>query len=148
MAETANVATARSPRPRTTKKNGATARRPRTARRPAKSVNELERIIASLEATISHLTSGGTIRSTIHGATDQVGRAVSKASTQMGDMVADRLTDVAGRVRSGANSVTGVARAGTGAMQRVGTEIERHPLMTVAVALGIGFLAGMARRQE
>jgi hypothetical protein len=35
---------------------------------------------------------------------------------------------------------------GTGAIQKIGSEIERRPMMTVAIALGIGFLAGLAGR--
>jgi hypothetical protein len=77
-----------------------------------------------------------------------VNEVVTHASDQVGDLIANSLTDIAGRVRTGANSVTGVARVGTGAIQRIGTEIEKRPLMTVAIALGIGFLAAMAGRRE
>jgi hypothetical protein len=111
-------------------------------------VNELERVIRSLENRLAQLTSRDTIRSTVSGATHQVGSAVTRASNQVGEMVADRLTDVATKIRGGATSVTGAARVGTGAMQRIGNELERRPLMTVAIALGIGFLAGLAGRRE
>lgn len=124
-------------------------RKTQTARRPAgRSVVELERVIASLEDKIAELTSPRTIRSTVSGATGQVGQAAVRASHQVGDLVADSLAEFAGRVRGGANSVTDAARMGTGAMQKIGLEMERRPLMTVAIALGIGFLAGMAGRRE
>lgn len=111
-------------------------------------MNELERVIRSLENRLAQLTSRDTIRSTVSGATNHVGHAVTRASNQVGEMVADRLTDVATRIRGGATSVTGAARLGTGAIQRIGDELERRPLMTVAIAIGIGFLAGLAGRRE
>jgi ElaB/YqjD/DUF883 family membrane-anchored ribosome-binding protein len=120
----------------------------RPRRRRARDVNELERVIRSLENRLARLTSRDTIRSTVSGATNQVGHAVTRASNQVGEMVADRLTDVATKIRGGATSVTGAARLGTGAIQRIGDELERRPLMTVAIAIGIGFLAGLAGRRE
>lgn len=111
-------------------------------------MSELERVIETLEAQLAQLTSGHNIRSTINGATSQVGRAVNRASSQMGHAVADTLTDVAGRFLHSATSVTGAAKMGTGAMRKIGTELERRPFMTVAIALGIGFLAGLAGRQQ
>jgi hypothetical protein len=131
--------------------NGSATRRRRAApRRRARSaeIGQLEQVIRNLEARIAHLTSGDNIRSTVSGATDQVsrqvGRAVTNVSSQMGDMAADMLTDVAGRLRGGATSVTSLAKTGTGALQKVSNELERRPFMTVALALGIGFLAGLA----
>lgn len=120
----------------------------RPRQRRSRDVTELERVIRSLEKRLAQLTSGATIRSTVSGATTQVGNAVTQASNQVGDMVADTLTDVAAKIRGGATSVTSAARLGTGAIQRIGEELERRPLMTVAIALGIGFLAGLAGRRE
>jgi ElaB/YqjD/DUF883 family membrane-anchored ribosome-binding protein len=117
-------------------------------RRRYRDVGELERVIRSLENRLARLTSADNIRSSVSGATNQVGNVVTKASNQVGEMVADTLTEVATKIRGGATSVTGVARLGTGAIQRIGEELERRPLMTVAVALGIGFLAGLAGRRE
>lgn len=129
------------------RKAGATrAARPRQAQ--ASRMSELEHIIEGLEARIAELTSRNGIRSTIHGATDQMGSVVNRASHQVGDMVADTLAEFAERLRGGATSVTSAARVGTGAVQRIGAELEKRPFMTVAIALGIGFLAGLAGRRE
>ncbi|HET9904902.1 MAG TPA: hypothetical protein VFQ27_14490 [Xanthobacteraceae bacterium] len=105
-------------------------------------------MIESLEQQIADLTSSSTIRSTIAGASDQVGQAAVRATNQVGDLVADSLTELANRVRGSAASMTGVARAGAGSLQKIGVEMERRPLMTVAIALGIGFLAAMVGRRE
>ena len=120
----------------------------RPRRRPSRDVSELERAIRRLENRLAQLTSSKNIRSTVSSATNQVGSAVTSASNHVGDMVADTLTEVADKIRGGATSVTNAARLGTGAIQRIGTELERRPLMTVAIALGIGFLAGLAGRRE
>jgi len=120
----------------------------RSSRRQTADVGALEDIIKNLEAKINALTSGQSIRSTVSSATDHMGSAVNRASHQVGDIVAEALTDVAGKLLGGANNVTSAARAGTGALQRIGTELERRPFMTVAIALGIGFLAGMVGRRE
>jgi hypothetical protein len=131
--------------------NGAArARRRSTARARSRNaeIGELERMIRSLEDRIVNLTSAQSIRSTVSGATDQVSEAVSRASGHVGDIAAEMLTDVASRLRGSATSVTGVARIGTQAMQKVGSELERRPIMTVAIALGLGFLAGLAGRRS
>ncbi|MBX6424484.1 MAG: hypothetical protein IRZ09_00945 [Variibacter sp.] len=120
----------------------------RRRRQAARSVRQLEQVIRELESRISTLTSEGSIRATVAGASDQVGQAALRASNQAGVLVADVLTDVADRLRESATSITGAAQMGTSAVRRIGHEIERRPLMTVAVALGVGFLAGMASRRE
>ena len=117
-------------------------------RSKVRDISELERVIRSLEAQIARLTNGGEIRATVSNASDQVGSAVSRASHQVGDVVADTLTQVADQLRTGATSVTTAARVGTSAIARIGTELERRPFMTVAIAVGIGFLAGLAGRRE
>lgn len=145
---------ARAPRKtakRISRANGAATRRRRTAARTRSrnvEIGELERMVRSLEERILNLTSAQTIRSTVSGATDQVNQAVTRASGHMGDVAADMLTDVADRLRGGVTSVTGVAKVGTQAVQRVGSELERRPMMTVAIALGLGFLAGLAGRRS
>ena len=117
------------------------------ARTRATNVGQLEKLIRDLETKIASLTSDATIRATVNGATSQVGKAVTNASSHVGDLAADMLMDVAGRLRGGATSVAGAARIGTGAMQKIGHELERRPMMTVAIALGIGFLAGLVGRR-
>jgi ElaB/YqjD/DUF883 family membrane-anchored ribosome-binding protein len=117
-------------------------------RRRSRDISELEQVIRTLENRLAELTSGENIRSRVTGATNQVGSVVTKASNQVGEMVADTLTEFAEKIRGGATSVTSAARVGTGAIQRIGSELERRPLMTVAIALGIGFLAGLAGRRE
>ena len=128
--------------------NGHAKRARSPARRRAANVGELEKTIRNLEKRIAYLTSSQGIRSAVSGATSEVGRVVTRASNNVGDMVGDMLTDVAGRTRGSATAVTGVARSGANALSKVATELERRPLMTVAIAVGIGFLAAMVGRRE
>lgn len=119
-------------RPRATKKRNGQAKRRST---PAQ-ISELEQVIRNLEKRLAGIGGGSDgIRSTVTG-----------ASNQMGEAAADTLTDVLDRLRDRAFSVTEAARLGTGLLSRVTNEVERRPFMTVAIALGIGFLAGMAGR--
>lgn len=110
----------------------------------ASNVNHLENLIRDLEARVSELTSGSGIRANVRQASSQVGDLMAGATNQMGDAVADTLTEVANKFRNGAHSVTSMARLGTGAINKVAEEVEKRPFMTLAIALGIGFLAGLA----
>lgn len=120
-------------RPRAAKKRNGQAKRRRA--NPTQ-ISELEQVIRGLEQRLAG----------IGGGRDGIRSAVTGASNQMGEAVADTLTDVVDRLRDRAFSVTEAARLGTGLLSRVTNEVERRPFMTVAIALGIGFLAGMAGR--
>jgi ElaB/YqjD/DUF883 family membrane-anchored ribosome-binding protein len=72
-----------------------------------------------------------------------------KTASDAGDYVTDTLSEAAGRVRNGAHHVTDeAARMGSDAMHRLEDEISQRPLLTLAIAAGIGFLAGMAGRRH
>ena len=107
-----------------------------TKRRSNAQVTELEQVIRGLEQRLAG----------IGGGRDGIRSAVTGASNQMGEAVADTLSDVMDRLLNRAFSVTETARIGTGLLGRVTSEVEKRPFMTVAIALGIGFLAGMAGR--
>jgi hypothetical protein len=124
-------------------RNAQSLRRASRQRRTLPSVNDLNRAIQILEGQIQQLTNSGGIRATLGGATKGVSKAVMRTSGRAGEVVADRLSDAASRLRSSATAVTDAARSGVGAVQQVGAQLERRPFMTVAIALGIGFLAGM-----
>jgi ElaB/YqjD/DUF883 family membrane-anchored ribosome-binding protein len=147
MAERAVSTTTRPPKRRrspakTTGRSRASNGRSRAAK--ASNLSNLEKLIRDLEARVSELTSGSGIRSNVRQASSQVGNLMAGATNQMGDAVADTLTEVANKFRNGAHSVTSMARLGTGAINKVAEEVEKRPFMTLAIALGIGFLAGLA----
>ena len=150
MAESAVSTATRQPKRRRSPANTTIHKRSRNgkarSRRAVKASNlgHLEQLIRDLEARVSELTSDSSIRSNVRQASSQAGNLMSGATQQMGEVVADTLTDVADKLRNGAHSMTSMARLGTGAFQKIADEVEKRPFMTVAIALGIGFLAGLA----
>jgi ElaB/YqjD/DUF883 family membrane-anchored ribosome-binding protein len=83
------------------------------------------------------------------------GQAKSEASGATGevrDFVSDTLESIMGRVKQSAaglgETVTDeAARLGGDAIKKITDEVEARPLIMLAVAAGIGFLAGMANRR-
>jgi ElaB/YqjD/DUF883 family membrane-anchored ribosome-binding protein len=73
------------------------------------------------------------------------------ASDDINQFVAQALEGVMDRMRDRANAVTEqvadrASKASIDAYKRVAEEVEQYPLATLAVAAGIGFLLGTARR--
>jgi ElaB/YqjD/DUF883 family membrane-anchored ribosome-binding protein len=76
-------------------------------------------------------------------------RGASHAASEAGDFVSETLAQTAERLRNGAQAVTDEAtRYGSDALRRIEDEVEQRPLLTLAIAAGIGFLAGMAGRRH
>ena len=76
----------------------------------------------------------------------------SCASDEVGDFVSEALERIMNRVRASAvgmsQSVADEAkRFGGDAFQKLTHEVENRPLLMLAVAAGIGFLAGLANRR-
>jgi ElaB/YqjD/DUF883 family membrane-anchored ribosome-binding protein len=81
---------------------------------------------------------------------------MSTAADRVGDAVASAVSEIVDRLRSGGRTASDEAlrfgndaakfgaRVGNDALQRVAEEVEHRPLLTVAVAIGIGILIGMA----
>jgi ElaB/YqjD/DUF883 family membrane-anchored ribosome-binding protein len=95
---------------------------------------------------------------------DRVGRkagkraaaGMSSAGDQVGDAIASAVSEIVDRFRSG-RRIAGdeavrfgneaarfSAKVGNDALERVASEVEHRPLVTLAVAIGIGILIGMA----
>ncbi len=135
---------------RTRRRNGATARRkpalPNARATMQRAVSddvadmraEVDDLILSLQERIDRINAL-TKRGAGHAA-DGVSELVVNAISGLTSQVADR-------AKGNANSVTDeVAKLGTNAMRRVVREIDKRPLLTVAIAAGIGFIFAMARR--
>ena len=82
--------------------------------------------------------------------------SVAQAADQVGDAFIPALAEVIDRFRGGARSVGDeatrvgheAARLGNNALRRLSDEVEHRPLMILAVAAGIGFLAGLSQRRH
>jgi ElaB/YqjD/DUF883 family membrane-anchored ribosome-binding protein len=76
-------------------------------------------------------------------------RSAKDAADGASDFVSETVSDAADRVRNGANTVTDeAARLSGDAIRRIEEEVGQRPLLTLAIAAGIGFLAGMAGRRH
>jgi len=79
-------------------------------------------------------------------------REASGASDEVGEFVSETLERIMSRVRASAAGVSQSAadeakRLGNDAFQKLTDEVEQRPLLMLAVAAGIGFLAGLANRR-
>ena len=76
-------------------------------------------------------------------------RSAKDAADDASEFVSDAVSDAANRMRNGASSMTDeAARLSGDAIKRIEDEIGQRPLLTLAIAAGIGFLAGMAGRRH
>ena len=99
--------------------------------------------IASIEREIGQL---------MHDIEARVGRLNALAKRSAKDAANDAsefVSDAADSLRNGAGSVTDeAARLSGDAIRRIEDEVGQRPLLTLAIAAGIGFLAGMAGRRH
>lgn len=76
-------------------------------------------------------------------------RGAGHAVDGVNDLVYGAVSGATDRVRDNAQSVTDdVTKMGSQAMRDVAAQIDKRPLLTLAIAAGIGFIAGLARRQD
>jgi ElaB/YqjD/DUF883 family membrane-anchored ribosome-binding protein len=76
-------------------------------------------------------------------------RGASHLAGEASEAVSETLSDAADRLRNGAHAVTDeTMRFGNEALRKIEDEVEQRPLLTLAIAAGIGFLAGMAGRRH
>lgn len=76
-------------------------------------------------------------------------RGAGHAVDGVNDLVSGAVSGLTDHVRHGARSMTDdAAKFGDQALRRVSKEIDRRPLMTLAIAVGIGVLVGLTRRAD
>jgi ElaB/YqjD/DUF883 family membrane-anchored ribosome-binding protein len=86
--------------------------------------------------------------------------ATSAAGDQMGDAIATILSEMVDRFRNGrrlagdeaarlGNEAVRIGtRIGNDTLQRIAAEVEHRPLVTLAVAVGVGILVGLASHRR
>ncbi len=146
------------------RKNGASPKRrrkPTTARRrrantnPRASIARAQRMMAGAVAgDVENLrTEVGQLVSDLENRLDRLNaltkRGASHAAQGANEAAFDTVAGLTDRLRQSAGSVTDdAAKLGNQALGRVAREIDRRPLLTLAVAVGIGLMAGLARRND
>ncbi len=121
---------------------------PRASRQSLSDISDIQRRMMALEKRLERL------------GRDTVGHAsarLSNATDGIGETVAAVLGQIADQFRGGTKSMGDeaakfgleAAKIGNQAVRKLASEVEHRPLMVLAVAAGIGFLAGVAasRRQ-
>jgi ElaB/YqjD/DUF883 family membrane-anchored ribosome-binding protein len=118
----------------------------------AREFAEVERRMQRLEQRLDQL-GGMASRTARSGVT-----TAAQATDRVGEAVVAALGDLVDRFRGGARGVGGEAarfgqdaarfsqeatKLGGQALRRVSTEVERRPLLTVAIAVGVGLLIGL-----
>ena len=111
----------------------------RTKSATAEEIAAIEELIGDLEKRLRRLSSNA-------------GREASGASGEISDFVSEALQRIMGRVResateAGQSLADEATRLGTGAFRKLSDEVEQRPLLMLAAAAGIGFLAGLANRR-
>ena len=96
-------------------------------------VREIERRLRSLEQQF-----------------ERVGDRTSASTAEVAERagaVPPVLSSIADRFRGGAHSMSDeAAKLGNDALRRLSNEVEHRPLVTLAVAVGVGILVGLASR--
>lgn len=105
----------------------------------AEEIAAIEELMTDLEKRLRRLS--GTARNETSG-----------AASEVSDFVSEALERIMSRVRDSAAGVTQTvadeaSRFGTDAFKKLTDEVEHRPLLMLALAAGIGFLAGLANRR-
>lgn len=104
----------------------------------ADEIEAIKDLMADLEKRLQRL--GGTAKGEVAG-----------GASDISDFVNDTLAGIMGRVRDNAQSVSDsvadkATEIGGDAVKKIVNEVEARPLTMLAIAAGIGFLFGVARR--
>jgi ElaB/YqjD/DUF883 family membrane-anchored ribosome-binding protein len=97
-------------------------------------VREIERRLRSLEQRLERVG-------------DTTSASTAEVVERVGTAIAPVLSSIADRFRGGAHSMSDeAAKLGNDALRRLSNEVEQRPLVTLAVAVGVGILVGLASR--
>ena len=78
---------------------------------------------------------------------DRTSASTAEVVERVGAAIAPVLSNIADRFRGGTHSMSDeAAKLGNDALRRLSNEVEHRPLVTLAVAVGVGILVGLASR--
>jgi hypothetical protein len=113
------------------------------SRAASANVGEIERRLHSLERRLARTG-------------DRASANAAHTVDHLGDAIASAFSSIAERFRGDAGSVTdeaarigsAAAKLGNDALNRLSKEVEHRPLVTLAVAVGVGILVGLASHRR
>lgn len=108
---------------------------------------EISRLIGDLETRVGRLNSitRKGAANAANGASDYVSETLADAAERLRETANDAIEQAQSKASAVGNEAS---RLGSDALHRLEDEIGQRPLFTLAVAAGIGFLAGMAGRRH
>jgi ElaB/YqjD/DUF883 family membrane-anchored ribosome-binding protein len=127
-----------SPR-KTQEKTRGTTMATRAKSATAEEITAIEDLISDLEKRLRRLS--GSARREASGTSGDVGAFVSEALERITARVRESATE------AGESLADEAANAGAEAFKKLSSEVEQRPWLMLAVAAGIGFLAGLANRR-
>ncbi len=107
-------------------------------------IGEIDRRLRALENRLERV--GGRASASAVQAADRVGENVAAALSSMADRLRGGVR-LDGR-RSGQDRRAEAAKLGNDALRRLSHEVEHRPLVTLAVAVGVGLLVGLASHRR
>lgn len=105
----------------------------------AEEIAAIEDLMTDLDKRLRRLS--GTARSEASGVSGDVRDFVGEAIERIMNRVRESATDVTSSVANEAS------RLGSDAFKKLSDEVEHRPMIMLAIAAGIGFLAGLANRR-
>ncbi|MGH6663776.1 MAG: hypothetical protein ACREB2_02575 [Pseudolabrys sp.] len=105
----------------------------------AEEIAAIEDLISDLEKRLRRLTN--TTRREVSGASGEVSDFVSEALERITNRVRETASD------AGHSLADEATRLGGDAVKKLTDEVEHRPLLMLAAAAGVGFLAGLANRR-
>jgi ElaB/YqjD/DUF883 family membrane-anchored ribosome-binding protein len=113
-------------------------------------IGEIDRRLRALENRLERV--GGRASASAVQAADRVGETVAAALSSMADRLrggVDSMGGEAARIRGEATKFGNeAAKLGNDALRRLSHEVEHRPLITLAVAVGVGLLVGLASHRR
>ena len=105
-------------------------------------IGEIERRLRSLEQRLER--TGGRVSAGAEHTADHLGEAIASALSR----IADRFRGNAGSMTDATKIGAAAAKLGNDALRRLSREVQHRPLVTLAVAVGVGILMGLANHRR
>jgi len=110
-------------------------------------LGEIEHRLRAIERRLER--AGGRVSASAAQAADQIGESVAAAFGNIADRLRGSAASASDQaVKIGGQAAKEAAKLGNDALRRLSQEVEHRPLVTLAVAVGVGVLVGLASHRH